>query len=778
MRKLVHATCQFGAAAGLLLGSAARAQQAPVETPPADSRGGQLEEITVTARRVEENLQNVPTAVTALTRQDLQDLQINGFQELAGTAPNVNIQKQAGSPIAPQFNIRGVTTGNLDLQSDAGIGLYIDGVYIGRPSASGFDMADLERVEVLRGPQGTLFGRNATGGAISITTAAPTGEFDLHGDVGFGNYQERKQKVSLDLPAWNGFAVRVTLGHDEHGGYVTNTAPPVTYQFSAPFGSYTTSSSFGDSDNNTVLAAVRYTGIDKLTVDYKYDYTNWIGTMDGRQLLSTSPGFIAETNFPQQPQNGGTAVVSLDRLSAFPSNFDSPSTARIFGHSLTAQYFILDNLTVKNIAAYREEHQRVGLNNLDGNAFVDPSFATTDPYTTLGALRIESQHQVSDELQLLGDTGPVTWITGLFYFDEKGAVNNPVALGALSGPWSTTSINAITPLDYIAGMQAGIDNRSQAAYAHAVWHLDQFDFAGGVRYTQDNRSETVFNDYSTLIGAITPGTEFNYTGTHTDYDFEGTYKIDPDKSLYAKTASGFISGGITNGLKFAAETIKSYELGFKSDLLGNTLRFNTALFYQDRAHLQVLGFTAPPGTFIFDGGKEKDSGVEIETTYVPMAGLTFDGSFGYTNTNNESGVRSFQPRYTGGLGSQYVFTPLPNGALPKFRIDASYRSDQYRLPCEAGVAEDPKLGCQVKPTDTPDPTLDKQLVLKGEVTLGARLSLTQIPFGGEAKGTVSLWVQNLLDNKEFAYLFPVSGVQTVGTFDNPRTFGIDFNVDL
>jgi iron complex outermembrane recepter protein len=790
MRKLNHAAMLAGPAAGLLFASASGAEEAPdIPAPPQATAG--LQEITVTARRVEENLQNVPTAVTAIGASDLKELRIEGFQQLNGMAPNVNIQKQAGSPIAPQFNIRGVTTGNLDLQSDAGIGLYIDGVYVGRPASSGFDMADLERVEVLRGPQGTLFGRNATGGAISITTAPPTGQFDLHGEVDFGNYQLRKQKGSIDLPRWNGLAVRITLAHSEHAGYVRNTAPSVTYQFSAPFGGYTTSNQYGDAYTNTFLGAVNYTGIEHLTVDYKFDYTYWTGTMDGRQLLSTDPSFflpgaLGGVDFANQPAHGGTNVVSLKFLDAYPSNFDSPSRATIYGHSLTANYEINNHLAIKNIAGYRSESTRAGLNNLDGNAFVDPTFATTRPFTTLGAVRSEHQHQISDELQLIGNAGPVDWITGLFYFDEKGGVNNPVAIGGITGPWSLTSVNAITGADYIAGQQTDIDNESEAAYAHAVWHVaDAVDLAGGVRYTRDKRSELILQDFSTFLYGLSggfagfaPGSKFHYTGNRTDYDAEATYKIDPTMNVYAKTASGFISGGVTSGARFAPETITSYEIGLKSELLEHTLRLNAAAFYQNREHLQVLGFTAPPGTFIFDGGKEKDSGVELETTYVPVEHLTLNGSFGYTHAQNDAGVRSFQPKYTASLGGNYDFPRLANGLLPKFRVDANYRSDQYRLPCPSGVAEDPKLACQVKPTDTPNPTLDRELILKGEVTLGARLSLAEIALGDRATGSISFWVQNLLDNHKFAYLFPVTGVQAVGTFENPRTFGVDFNVDL
>ncbi len=180
-----------------------------------DNRASRVEEVTVTARRVEESLQEVPTAVTALTADDLEALNIDGFLTVVQTVPNVYIQKQGGSPAAPQMNIRGVSNGSLNLQVDSGIGMYIDGVYMGRAGAASFEMADLARVEVLRGPQGTLFGRNSTGGAISLITAAPAGEFAVKVEGGVGNLEHHRYKASIDMPEWNGLSGRLVLGHTE-----------------------------------------------------------------------------------------------------------------------------------------------------------------------------------------------------------------------------------------------------------------------------------------------------------------------------------------------------------------------------------------------------------------------------------------------------------------------------------------------------------------------------------------------------------------------------------
>ncbi|HNC69785.1 MAG TPA: TonB-dependent receptor, partial [Pseudomonadales bacterium] len=156
---------------------------AGAQTPPAENqRATQIEEVMVTARRVAEDIQSVPTAISAIGAKDLAGLRIEGFQTVGQTIPNLYINKQGGSPAAPQMNMRGVSNGSLNPEVDSGIGLYVDGIYLSRSGAAAFEMADLERIEVMRGPQGTLFGRNSTGGAINLITARPPGEAGLRLD--------------------------------------------------------------------------------------------------------------------------------------------------------------------------------------------------------------------------------------------------------------------------------------------------------------------------------------------------------------------------------------------------------------------------------------------------------------------------------------------------------------------------------------------------------------------------------------------------------------------
>src|SRR6185312_11531890 len=176
---------------------------AAAQDQPANSAGA-LEEVVVTARRVQENLQSVPVAITAFTATELQEQQIQNFGDIANNVPNLNLQTQFGEPATPFITIRGFSNGSLNPSVDAPIGLYVDDVYIGRAVGAAFDLADLEQLEVLRGPQGTLFGRNATGGALSFHTKRPSGQFDAHLETSFGDYGLKRVKATVDTPEING----------------------------------------------------------------------------------------------------------------------------------------------------------------------------------------------------------------------------------------------------------------------------------------------------------------------------------------------------------------------------------------------------------------------------------------------------------------------------------------------------------------------------------------------------------------------------------------------
>lgn len=749
---------------------------------PTDHRTAVIEEVIVAARRVEENLQNVPLAVTALTREDLEALRIDSFLTVGQTVPNVYIQKQGGST-APQVNMRGVSNGSLNLQVDSGIGMYVDGVYLGRGGAAVFEMADLERVEVMRGPQGTLFGRNSTGGAINLITASPTGELGLKLEGGLGNFNERHYKATIDLPAWNGLATRLTMANHSYDGDVDNLSTKRSWSFPAPFGSQTTSSRGGDSDSDNLFLAAEYTGLDRMTLTYKFDYSDWEGTQNYRQMGSFGPCVDFDAT-PGQCIIGFGLVdavypinESFDYQSALAVPLETAATNETMGHSLTVDYELTDSLSFRYIMGYREYELDMGTNQVWGAGEYIDTQGTIGPqpggvYTPLLALRLEEHEQTSHELQLLGSTGNVDWILGAFHFSEEGEKDGPILLSRPIADGEFVPISA-EDFHYFVGQKLSTDNESTAIYAHLNWQINKLVLAGGLRYTEDERDEFVVA--AGLYGLFLPGNQtFSYEGDNVDYDISATYHLNESMNVYAKHATGFVSGGVLGGSTFEQEDMELYELGFKGDLLQQRLRLNGAVFRQDRSDVQVEGFTAI-GYFMGRGRDIVSEGIELEATYVPTAGLSLKAAWGYTNVDSSGDLRSYQPENTLYLGAGYDFAQWANGIEPSFRIDASWRDEAYRLACPAGMDQVPATDTCV---GTADLELDRAAAIDAVTQLSARFELAEIPIANGIRMKAALWGKNLLDEDEIEFNFTLGGPTITSTFMRPRTYGLDFSVEF
>ena len=736
-----------------------------------------VEEVIVNARKTEENVQQVPTAITALTAQDLSDLKIANISQVGQTVPNLNIQNQFGSASAPQFYMRGVASGSLKFQIDSGIALYVDGVYLGRPAGTAFDLADIASVEVLRGPQGSLFGRNSTGGAINMITAAPTGEFGGHVEAGFGNYGSQRDKVTIDLPEDEGFAARLTYLHSELDGYARNEAR-AAYQLPAPFGRERTAKRFGMDETDAVGAAFQYTGLDGLKVDYRFDYTDKTASQLAAQLIGITPAGEGALGAVPSVVASGSSVAGVPggvqggRQSSYSLDFSGESKLRIQGHSLAVEYALNDSVSIKNILAYRSMDEDVGINDVDGGAY------TLDgvPFGLLSSAQQRDQSQWSDELQLFGSTDQLDWIGGLFWFKEKGDDDNPVYIMSAYPPGADRYSVFGVP-EYFAGSNGSIENTSKAAFAHVTWHTtDDLDLSAGVRYTKDERHEYVIAAGSVVEQAA--DADFN----NTDWDVSATYKINPDINIYGKISTGYLSGGVVNGNTFEPEKIKSYEVGLKSQYFDNRLRLNLTGFYTEREHLQLLQFNdgsntaLPAGTFLVDGGESKQNGVELEITAAPVDDLTLTANYGHVNDHIDNGLRPQSAKNNAYLAAQYTLLHLDGGSRIDFRIDGTWVDDHYQTACKVGDTATSE-GCVEGPASELADELDRAATSKASWLVGARLSLVDVPLGDTIKGRVSLWGRNLTDSDEIEFSRDV-GNAVVGTYQIPRTYGIDFSADF
>ena len=298
----------------------------------------------VTAQKREENLQSVPIAVTALGTDMLESFRVTDIQDLNGLAPNLVMIDQGVRSI-PTITIRGISSGVSNNAVDPKVGMYLDGVYIGRSVGAIFDMAEIERVEVLRGPQGTLFGRNATGGAISMITSAPTGEFGLKQDVSAGSNDAFRARTNLNLPAWGALSVRLSYMHDEDGGTADNLIGGQRIDlrpFDPDLGVLKYEDDLGSEDTDAFMLAARLAVNDELTLDYKYDRTDSDTVGNPTQQLGITGGALQpllELIDSLQPLYGGITNVSTDRLDDVAAA-TSVQPLEVFGHNLTVSWDI------------------------------------------------------------------------------------------------------------------------------------------------------------------------------------------------------------------------------------------------------------------------------------------------------------------------------------------------------------------------------------------------------------------------------------------------------
>jgi iron complex outermembrane receptor protein len=453
-------------------------------------------------------------------------------------------------------------------------------------------------------------------------------------------------------------------------------------------------------------------------------------------------------------------------------DFSGESKLRIQGHSLSTEYAVTDNFSIKNILAHRSLDEDVGINDVDGGAYT----LNGVPFQLLSSAQQRDQSQWSDELQFFGSTDRLDWIAGLFWFKEKGNDNNPVyIMSAFPANAAHASIFGVP--DYFAGSNGSIENTSKAVFAHATWHTtDDLDLSAGLRYTKDDRHEHV-------IAAGSVSDQSAGAGFHnTDWDVSATYKINPDINVYGKISTGYLSGGVVNGNHFEPEKIKSYEMGLKSQFLDNRLRLNLTAFHTDRQHLQLLQFNdgsntaLPAGTFLVDGGKSKQDGVELEVTATPIDDLTLTANYGHVNDHIDNGLRPQSPKNNAYLAAQYALWHLDNGSHVDFRIDGAWVDDHYQTACKVGAAATLQ-GC-VEGTASPlADQLDKAATSQASWLVGARLSLVDVPLGDKIKGRVSLWGKNLTDSDEVEFSRDV-GNAVVGTYQLPRTYGVDFSADF
>jgi iron complex outermembrane receptor protein len=648
--------------------------------------GFALERIEVTARKVKESIQDAPISITAFTGDSLEQRGIVGTTDLDQVTPNLQFNNNAvlaGNNSSSQIFIRGI--GQLDPTAtvDPGVGLYIDDVYMGQSLGGSMEFRDIDRVQVLRGPQGTLFGRNTIGGAVLLSTNEPG--FDLGGSVrvGIGSDNLREAFVAVDLPMTENLLSRFTFGKKTQDGYVKRLFDGVD---------------LGDTNTYTFTGKIVYDPMEKLKLKLQFDYTeadengsplvfaaiNENAAFAARQsVIAGCPGATFPPPFiPQAEDVNNDLRCANDVWNSGPysnnGTYELESTLKNLGMAFIAEYEFTDNINLKSITSHRE---------LDWTGKRD---ADNTPFTILHTDYISSGKQFSQEFQLIYTGESFTGVAGLYYFDEKIDDIVTVALGIRDSLDSDNNITA---------------NDNWAAFTQWTYKVnDALSMTLGARYTEDTKGSTPDQfDYADPSAKYLPVKLYETTFDSFTTSLSVNYRWNEQVMTYVSYSEGFKGGGWNSHFNvpqndpeilaalhsFNEENAKSYEFGFKLDLLDDSLRLNGAIFdtaYDDLQFVYRVG-VAP---FLANAGKASLSGGELELTWVPSDEWIIQGGLGYLNDSldevaeipgTSTGVDTsktlpYTPEWQWNLGIGYIAS-IAKGISILPRLDTSYMSEQF-----------------------------------------------------------------------------------------------------
>ncbi len=596
---------------GVALPQAVHAQQGPP----------QLQEIVVTAQRQKQNLQTVPIAVTAFSGQTLEKMSVDRAGDALSYIPNVSMTAGPSGGDDANIFIRGVGQVDNSIAVDPGVGVYIDEVYIGRLQASSISLVDIARMEVLRGPQGTLYGRNTIGGAVNVVTSDPPSERTTKLGLQLGSRQRHDFSAATGGPIGGGLSFQAAVISRNQKGWAKNVY---------------TGATFGDVKDLGGRLKVLYKPSDTFRLTLAADYVRGDGTPSPQVLVHADPGFLfSPTGVPMPPD------LNADKSSDYSKSFVSiPAidTSKNRGISATALW----NLgwgELKSITAYRAYDETV-YNDFDGTGYV--------LYDTRTDLK---QNQLSQEFHLSGKSfsDRLTWLGGLYGYKEDVQSLVDLCTGTTAPRLTNLCLHSINFI--------GVKDSSVAAFGQARFAVtDKLEVYAGLRLTQETKKQRFYsilhNDgvFSVAPPMFIPGpgqtivalplSEVHDTFKATTPRIGFDYKLTPDALVYLSYAEGFKSGGFTgrpsNGSikAYGPERVKTWEAGAKTELFDHRLRINGAIFSSKYQDLQLLVFN--PGTGLFETTNAGDvdiKGAELEIQARPVDHLTTAFTAGYLDAH-------------------------------------------------------------------------------------------------------------------------------------------------
>jgi len=734
----VRTILNAGAAFGALAAMPALAQDAPAaateEAAPA-AEG----EIVVTARRREESLIDVPISMSVVTGDSLLKSGAADITALQDKTPNLTLQIARGSNSTLIAFSRGVGQQDPLWGFEPGVALYLDDVYVARPQGAVLDIFDVERVEVLRGPQGTLYGRNTIGGAVKYVTRRLGSQFKASARASYGSYNQVDLVGQVVVPVGDSLSFGAAVAQYWRDGFGTNL---------------TTGAEHYDKNVLAARLSAEFTPSDNIFIrvagDRVIDRSN---PRHGTRLLPNGA----------DPIYAPTASVYDTRAGIGDDN-----RVETRGLSVTGEVNLSDALTFKTITAWR-----------DGNTDTVIDFDNTI-LPTLDIPAEYSDRQFTQELQLLYEGDRIQGVFGVYYLNGRASGAFDTVLGALN----TTTLTA-----------GDVFTKSYAAFGDFSFDLtDQFKISAGLRYTRDEKTGTVFRRNYTGIrsprfgnAAAVPGLiRSDYTNSR---DFEKltprvslSYQPREDLNFYASYGKGFKSGGFdmrgdailtpttVNG--YEPETIDSYELGMKGAFLDRTLFVNLAGFFSNykdqQVTIQVPSLAGGIASFVDNAGKGEIYGFEFETRVVPSRNLSASLVIGYTNAD----YKEFFTFIGGGTTPVDVSNQRAFQNTPKWTANASATWSEDLAGGTIAFTPSVSLRSDTQMFEIATPALDQD----GYALVDASLNWTS----GSGRYRIGVAARNLTDERYRVggYNFPgaLFGNSIIGYYGPPRTFTGTFEV--
>ncbi len=671
-----------------------------------------LDEITVTARRVEESLQKIPISVSAFQGDQLEALNITTVGDTAWYTPNFTTITGPTGQNDAFFFIRGIGQADLNAATDPGVGTYVDGVYLGRVVGASLETLDLKMIEILRGPQGTLFGRNSTSGAVNITTADPAEELSGGFIFATGERDLIRAKGTISIPLSDTLGVVIAGLYRNQDGW----GPSVFND-----------NIFDSVDDTVGRIKFLWQPNDQFVARLGADVTRARGTSQSQLLVGVNTAGASPFGVPIPA--GIAEDISTDPFENRSSTLNPRYDIDSWGTNLTMEWDLGD-IAFKSITAYREMDQDV-TSDFDASRY--------DFYQSLISTR---QDQLSQEFQLTGSSGKLNWLLGAYYFDEDAYHNNSISLGGNNGclpvPPFVIPPGNMYPSCFVTGQQYAtpfggrvLTNNQQFDLSVEAWALfghlsyqinDTWSISAGLRWTDEKKTQRYNYFIDNLSGVasfagfppiilwtlspnnpnINVPTTYSKSWSDLSPKLSVVYQANEDVMLYTSFAEGFRSGGFNGRVQpnqmgqfpivqsYDPETNMTFEAGWKSMLAEDRVRLNGAVFWSQYQDIQLLVLDAESGFFSNQNAAEAEiSGVELEFQARPVPQLDLIASLAYLHAEytklapgtEASGITLDShlpgaPKWSASFGAAYTFELGDNGSLV-LRGDYSYRDKVY-----------------------------------------------------------------------------------------------------